>query len=76
MFQRRMDEIFKELPNMFGIADDTLVVGYDDYDRDHDNTLRRVLQICREVNLKLYKEKSHFRCFSVAFFVRSYSGIV
>ena len=27
MFQRKIDEIFKELPIVFGIADDCLVVG-------------------------------------------------
>ena len=32
MFQRKIDEIFKELPNVFGTADDMLFVGYD---RDH-----------------------------------------
>ena len=27
MFQEKIDEIFKKLPNVFGIADDILVVG-------------------------------------------------
>ena len=30
MFQRKVDEIFKELPNVFGITHDILDVGYDD----------------------------------------------
>ena len=29
MFQRKIDEIFKDLPNVFGIVDDILVVGYE-----------------------------------------------
>ena len=29
MFQWNINEIFKELPNVFGIGDDILVVGYD-----------------------------------------------
>ena len=29
MFQRKIDKSFKDLPNVFGIADDILVVGYD-----------------------------------------------
>ena len=29
MFQRKLDDISKELPNVFGIADDILIVGYD-----------------------------------------------
>ena len=39
MFQRKIDEIFKDLPNVFGIADDILVVGYDVDGKDHVNTL-------------------------------------
>ena len=61
-FQTKIDEIFKELPNVFGIADDILIVGYDDNDRDHDTTLWRVLLIYGGVNLNLNKNKCHFRC--------------
>ena len=32
-------QIFKVLPNLFGIADDILVAGYDSDGRDHDNML-------------------------------------
>ena len=39
MFQRKLDEIFKDLPNVFGITDDILVVGCDVCDKDHDNRL-------------------------------------
>ena len=40
MSQRKVDEIFKELPNVFGIADDILVRGYDNDSEDHDNTCK------------------------------------
>ena len=43
MFQREKDEIFKELLNVFGMADDILVVGYDGNGTDHDNIPYRVL---------------------------------
>ena len=68
MFQCKIDEILKDLPDVFGIADDILVVGYDSNGRDHDVTLWQVLQICRNVNLKLNKGKCHFRCSSVPSF--------
>ena len=29
-FQRKTDEIFNDMPSIFGIADDILVVGYED----------------------------------------------
>ena len=38
---------------VFDIADDILEVGYEDDGRDHDETVQRVLQRCRKVNLKL-----------------------
>ena len=70
MFQQKIDEIFKDLPNVFGIADDILVLGYDSDDKDHDDTLQKVLQICRQVNTKKYKNKDKccFRWTSVPFF--------
>ena len=47
--------------------DDILVVGYDGDVKDHDETGWQVLQICRNINLKLNKDKCHFRCTSVPF---------
>ena len=52
MLQRKIDKILKDLPNVFGITDDILVVGYDRDATDHDETLQGVLQICRQVNSK------------------------
>ena len=40
------------MPNVFSIADDILIVGYKDGGRDHDKTVQKVLQRCREVTLK------------------------
>ena len=68
MFQRKTDEICKELPNVFGTANDILVVGYGADGKDHYETVWRVLQKCTLVNLKLNKDKCHFRCTSVPFF--------
>ena len=48
--------------------DDILVVGYEDNGKGHNKTVQKVLQRCREVNLKLNKDKCHFRCMSVPFF--------
>ena len=39
MFQRKINEIYKDLPNVFGIADDILVVGYEPDSKDHDETV-------------------------------------
>ena len=40
MLQCKIDEIFKELTNVFHIADDILIVGYDVDGKDHDNILK------------------------------------
>ena len=59
---QKTDKIFKDLPNVFGITDDILVVGYDRDGKDHDDTLQGVLQVYRQVNLKLNKDNCCFRC--------------
>ena len=68
MFQRKIDEIFNDMPNVFGIADDILVIGYEKDRQDHDEAVYSVLKWCQDVNLKLNKDKCHFRCTSIPFF--------
>ena len=78
MFQQKIDEIFNDMPNEFGTADDILVAGYDTDGKHHDDMVQRVLERFREVNLKkLNKEKCHFRCTSIPFFgkVISQNGV-
>ena len=68
MFHCKIDEIFNDILNVFGIAGDILVVGYDKHESDHDKAVYKVLRQCQDVNLKLNKEKCHFRCTSIPFF--------
>ena len=56
------------MPNVFGIADDILVIGYDKDITDHDKAVYSVLKWCQDINLKLNKDKCHFRCTSIPFF--------
>ena len=42
MFQCKIDEIFNDMPNVFGIADDILVIGYDIDGQDHVKTVYKV----------------------------------
>ena len=67
MFQCKIDEIFSDMPNVFGITDKILVIRYDKDGVDHDTAVQ-VLQQCEEVNLKLNKENCHFRYTSIPFF--------
>ena len=56
MFQYKIDEIFKELPNVLGIGDYILIVSYDDDRMDHNRKLRWVMKICHKESLKLEKK--------------------
>ena len=68
MFQHTIDKLFNEMPNIFGIVGDNLIIGYDNDGTDHNETVHKMLQRCKEVYLKLNKEKCHFRCTSIPFF--------
>ena len=72
MFQQKIDEIFNDMPNVFGIAD-ILVIGYNKDGADHDEAVYDVLRWCQDVNLKLNEEKCHFRCASIPFFGKAVS---
>ena len=60
MFQQTIDEIFKGLPNIFCTVGD-IFVGYDADRREHNKTLRWIVQIYWQENLKLNKNKCHLR---------------
>ena len=68
MFQCKIDKNFNDMQNVFGIADDILVIGCDKDGADHDEAVYKVLKWHQDVNLKLNKEKCHFRCTSIPFF--------
>ena len=65
MFQKKIDEHFSTMPNVFSIADGILIAGFREQGKDHDETLDKVL---RQVNSKLNKDKCLFRCTSIPFF--------
>ena len=52
MFQCKTDKIFTDMPNVFGIADDILVIGYGKDGTDHNEAVYKVLKWCKDVNLK------------------------
>ena len=44
MFQKKIDKIFNDMPNVFGIADDIFIIGYDKDGADHDEAVYNVLR--------------------------------
>ena len=73
-FPVKNNEIIKGLPNVFSTADDILIVGNVD-GRNHEWTLKQVIQICHQENLKLNTNKCHFGCTKIPFLVRQYPKI-
>ena len=47
MFQCKIDETFNDIPNVFGIGNNILVIGYDKDGTDHDKTVYKVLNAAR-----------------------------
>ena len=43
MFQKMIGEVIKGMSDVFGTADVTLIIGYDDFDADLDRTVFGVL---------------------------------
>ena len=74
MFQCKIDKICNDMLTLFGIADDVLVIGYDKAGTDCDKAVYNVLRQCQDVNLKLNKDKCHFRCTLIPFFGEVVSG--
>ena len=68
MFQHKIDEICNNMPNIFGIADDILMIRYDKNGADQYEAVYSMLRHCQDVNLRLNKEKCHLKCTSVPFF--------
>ena len=68
MFQVKIEKKFKDLPKVFGITDDILIVDDNTEDRDHNKMLKCVMHICSQENLKANKNKCNFRCTRILLF--------
>ena len=55
VYQFKVDEIFQDIPQCEGIADDIVIFGYDD--SDHDQTLYAVLDRARKVGMHFNPDK-------------------
>ena len=70
-YQRRMHDVVQGLPGVEVIADDILVYGKgstkEEYIKDHDHNLTKLLERARAVNLKLNKKKLKLRLSGVRY---------
>ena len=64
-FQRRQHQVLEGLPGVLTIHDDILVYGegetYEEASKDHDAKLHKLMERCRERNVKLNKDKMKLR---------------
>ena len=71
IFQMKLDQSLEGLKGVFKIADDILITGQGETEReadeDHDRNLKSLLDRCRERNIKLNKKKFTFKCDDVQF---------
>lgn len=65
VFQRKMHEVTKDIPNIHVIVDDILICGKGSTDdeamKNHDDTLKTLLQRLKDNNIKLNKDKIKFK---------------
>ena len=66
VYQFKVDEIFQDIPQCEGIADDIVIFGYND--TDHNQVLYAVLDRAREVGMKFNPDKCNFRQDSISFY--------
>ena len=70
-FQQQLDQNLQGFSGVFRIADDLLFTGQgdtkEDADKDHDANLVRLLQRCRERNIRLNNVKFDFKCQQATF---------
>ena len=66
VYQYKIDEIFEDIPQCVGIADDIVIFGYND--QDHDTTLYSVLDGAQDVGMKFNPDKCAFKRDSISFY--------
>ena len=66
IFQRKLDKVYKDIPNVIGIADDIVVCG--STKPEHGQTFCKMLEATRKHNVILNSEKLQFEQIRVDFF--------
>ena len=66
IFQRKLDEILRDIINVAGIADEILV--FSSTDIKHDQAFINMLETCRKNNVGLSSEKLQFKYEKINFY--------
>ena len=73
VFQLKLDSIFLNLENVMIIADDIMVIGYQEDEQDHDKALTQLLETTKKNNIKLNFFKIQYKQKEVEFFSETYT---
>ena len=73
VFQHILDSIFLHLENVMIIADDKMVIGYQEDEQDHDKALTHLLETAKRNNIKLNLDKIQYKHKEVEFFGETYT---
>ena len=72
VFQRKLDSIFLNLENVMIIADDIMVIGYQEDEQDHDKAFTQLLETVKKNNIMLNFNKIQYKQKEVEFFGKTY----
>ena len=68
IFQKKVDQTFGDLPGVPGIADDIVIVGYNEEVSDHDRNLRAVVDRAHSTSLWFKSDKMCIKSRRIVFF--------
>ena len=66
IYQFKIDEIFEDIPQCVGIADDIIIYGYND--QDHDSTLYSLLNRAHKVGMRFIPDKCIIKQDNISFY--------
>ena len=73
IFQRKLDSIFLHLESVMIIADDIMVIGYQEDEQDHDTAFMKLLETTKKNNIKLNFYEIQYKQKEVEFFGKTYA---
>ena len=73
VFQRKLDHCIGDIQNVYCIADDIMVIGYEEDHSDHDRSLLNLFERAEECNIKFNYDKIQFKKKEVTFFGETYT---
>ena len=73
VFWRKLDSIFLKLENVMIVADDIMVIDYQEDEWNHDKAITHLLETTKKNNIKLNFDKIQYKQNEVEFFSKTYT---